>query len=76
MSRNLRGRLERLERDQSDPASGNPSPNFFDLLFGVYLGDVNPADLGPADRAWVEKFSGVWASNEAPNQDGDPAETR
>jgi hypothetical protein len=75
MSR-FRGRLERLERDQPDPANGMPSPNFFNLLLEVVLGTVDPADLSPTDRAWVEKFSGVWVAQETPKQGRDPAEVR
>jgi hypothetical protein len=70
MNRNLRGRLERLERDQPDPDNGKPSRNFFNLLAEVYiLGTVDVADLSPTDRTWVEKFRGVFVTAEAPNQE-------
>ena len=72
MSRNLRGRLERLERDQPDPANGMPSPNIFDLLPQVYiLGTVDPAHLSPVDRLWVEKFRNVFVAKEARGSEGD-----
>ena len=73
----LRTRLERLERDQPEPDDGMPSPNLFDLLPQVYiLGTVDVADLRPVDRAWVEKFRGVFVAKEARNQECDPAEAR
>lgn len=75
MSR-IRGRLERLERDRPDRANGSPSSNFFDLLLGVLLETVDPGDLSPVDRAWVERFCGVWGAEISQRLEGDPAEAR
>jgi hypothetical protein len=56
MSRYLSSRLDRLERGQPELNSDRPSPNFFDLLLGVVVGSVTPADLRPADQELVERF--------------------
>jgi len=77
MSRNLRGRLERLERDQPDPANGMPSSRFFDLLPAYYvLGTVDLADLSPTDAMWIERFRGVFVTEEAQSQECGPAKAR
>jgi hypothetical protein len=73
-SLSFRARLERLEVDQPEPVDGMPSPNFFDLLPAVYvLGTVDMADLSPVDRAWAEKFRGVFVTEDVQDRECGPA---
>jgi hypothetical protein len=52
MSRDFRRRLDRLERDRSDPDPDGPPPWFWDWVRGAR---PLPANMTPADRAWLER---------------------
>jgi hypothetical protein len=70
MSR-VRGRLERLERNEAD-RKAREAPNVFDIMLDVLLGGPVPAGLNPTEQALVDLARKSAFGEEAPNQERDP----